>query len=192
MEIVLAIIALFAVVKLFFSGKKESTPEEIKAKQQQDLLNKYKCLDKHPNPNQENLISTVFSIAQEKGSFWCVSFTRDHVLIEYKDGSKKTITMSQLGYTELSLHKYIEGGGFLEFPYRLKRAAENRGYLYWAIRKSGYAKGSSYTSYDGGNSYSRDDFVGEYISSVCVCSKEYYQKYHPYEDPDNKKKLKQL
>ena len=192
MEIILAIIAFFAVIKLFFSGKKTPSPEEIKAEQQQKLLEKYKYLDKHPNPNQEELISTVFSIAQEKGPLWHVGFTSDHVLIEYKDGSQKTLTMTQLGYTELSLHKYIEGGGFLEFPYRLKRAAEKRGCLYWAIRKTGYAKGSTYTSYDGGNSYSRDDSVGEYIASVCVCSKEYYQKYHPYEDPDSKKNLKQL
>lgn len=186
MEIVLIVLLVIGLVKLF-SSKKEKTPEEKKADQQQLLQKRYNALDKHPNPNQEELIATVFSIAEKNGGLWHVCFNSTSVTIDYKDRTSKLFSLSQLGYSDLNLHKHLEGETFLEFPFRLKRAAERRGYLYWTHYRQGYAKGSTYTSYDGGNSFSRDDSTGTFLSSVCVCSKEYYQLYHPYDDPDTPK-----
>ena len=184
----IAIVALIGIVLKFLFGKKE-TKEEKEQRQERErvsAINTY--LNNHPNPNQEDLIRTVFSMAEKDGGLWHVSFGTLAAHIYSKNGREWAIGYSELGYGELSFHHGIWGGGhyFFEFPYRLKRAAEDRGYLYWTTRRIGYAKGSSYTSYDGGNSYSRDDSTGEFISGYHVCSKEYYRINQPYPDPNVK------
>lgn len=185
MEIVI-VVGIIILLFLLFSSSKKSPKEtpEIKA---------YQAIAKHQNPNQEELIQKVFSLAEKDGGLWRVSFTSTDVTIYEKNGTQKYLSLSELGYGELSLHKYItfQNRTYQEFPYRLKRAAESRGYLYWTEKGQGFTQSDSYTSYDDGHSYSRDGSVGTFNKSVNVCSNEYYKIYKPYPNP-NLPPLKQL
>lgn len=175
-------------VILLFSKKTPQNPPKDPAQEV------YKALDQNANPNQEELIRRVFALADKNGGMWRVSFTSNLVTLYQKEkNSHYFVTLSELGYGELDLNKSIRvmNGLYCEFPYRLRRAAESRGYLYWSEKRSAVSKGSTYTSYDGGHSYSRDSSFGEVITSVNVCSKEYYSIYRPYTS-SNQPPLKQL
>ena len=192
----IAIIALIGIFLKFLFGKKETseTPEEKAARiARENELRAYKALGNNPNPNQEDLIQTIFSMAEKDGGLWWVSFEENHAYIHTKAGAHRFIAYSQLGYGKLDFYKVItfENHRYNEFPYRLKRAAESRSYRYWTTRKSVFVRGSTYSTYDEGNSYSRNDTAGEIISSVNVCSQEYYRINKPYPDP-NSPPLKKL
>lgn len=126
--------------------------------------------------NQEELMQTAFSLAEKYGGIWRISFTSTEVIIylgeEYDYGNRQCFQLEKLGYNKLNLE-----GGFLP---RLKQAAESKGYLFW--KEMGYfsVQGDSYTSYDGGHSYSRDHDSGNYVKSANVCTADYYRKFKPY------------
>lgn len=152
------------------------------------------ALAKQPNKNQDDLINTVFSIAEKHGGLWMVSFKSDYVTIYRKDGLSRSFNYSEFGYSSLQLYNTItcKGRIFEEFPLRLKNAAEKRGYLFWTTKELGFVESNTYTSYDGGNSYSRDKGSGgTFTTAANVCSNEYYQKYKPY-NYEGDKPLKKL
>lgn len=181
-DIVLVLIIIIGII-IYFLCRPSSPTEKVN----------YALDVKHSNDNQEDLINTVFSIAEKNGGFWYISFKSNSIEIRQKDGSTQYLCPSELGYTEIPLHKSIvyRGQRYDEFPWRVKRAAESRGYLFWLSWRSAAVYLDSYTTYDGGRSYSRDISAGDYIDAVNVCSKEYYRLYKPYKDP-NKPPLKKL
>ena len=141
------------------------------------------ALNKKTNKNQDDLINIVFSIAEKHGGLWMVSFESKYVTIYRKDGLRRSFNYSELGYSSLKLYNTITYRSriFEEFPLRLKIAARKRGYLFWTTQELGFVESNTYTSYDGGNSYSKDrGSSGTYTKSANVCSNEYYQKYKPY------------
>ena len=179
------IIIFLIIVAIILVLKPDKRDGEVIAKE---------AIAKRSNKNQDDLINTVFSIAEKDvGGLWKVSFCSEGVTIYKKNGGSQYIHYSSLGYDKLGLHKQITYRShiFNEFPYRLKTAAESRGYLYWTKIGYGCVEGSSYTSYDGGHSYTRDSHSGDYIEAANVCSKEYYRLNKPYPDP-NAQPLKKL
>ncbi len=149
-----------------------------------ELQEKYKLLDKNPNQYQENLIQKIFSLALQNDGLWRVDISQLIVKIYKKDGSYKLIPLSELGYDNLNLSATVwdknKGMVINEFSYRVKRAAESRGYLVWTTKRDVAVKGNTYTTYDEGMSYTRNDSEGTVITGVNICSQEYYRIYKPF------------
>lgn len=177
-EFAMYALIIYVVYKLFFSIPKTTEAERI-----------LQLLKQHPNSNQDELINVIFNLANNNaGGVWHISIKNNIIQIYNRAGQCFNYFPSQLGFGDIPVHRMLTGRiskvatSCPEFGTRLKLAAESKGYLYWHEGHRAAASTGSYTIHNG--SIREDIATSEFlITSVHVCSKEYYQKYHPFNDP---------
>lgn len=137
--------------------------------------------------NQTVIINKMFHAAREHGELWRVDIFNDGFIVRDKKENSHMYRYKDLGYGNLGDAKNCGFTGNwmpeIAFNVKLHRTAMLRGAIYYETFteevRGGGASPTSFTTYDGGHSYTADSNVSvrDVYRDRAIISKEYAKKY---------------